>query len=100
MNFRLHRPAPLEDDVLWFFEQMLADHHWGGLVPVATLRAVVRESVPGYRREDFDRALYALETAGKLQLSVAESPSRVPDREGCIEHPRRGLIAWATRAAE
>lgn len=71
-------------------------HRYGGIVPIPDVRAELRR---GGIDDDaaVTAALEALERAWKIDLSVAQSPTQVPDRAAGIERPGRGLLYYVAR---
>ncbi|MBZ0230985.1 MAG: hypothetical protein K8M05_01415 [Deltaproteobacteria bacterium] len=71
-------------------------HRYGGIVPIADVRAELRRG--GYADDAaVTAALEALERAWKIDLSVAQSPTQVADRAAGIERPGRGLLYYVAR---
>ena len=69
----------------------------GGLVPIPELRRALRAR--GVSADDVavTDALLALERDFKIDLSIAQSPTTVPDRALGIERPGRGLLYYVAR---
>jgi hypothetical protein len=69
----------------------------GGLVPIPELRRALRARGVGADDVSVTDALLALERDFKIDLSVAQSPTTVPDRALGIERPGRGLLYYVAR---
>ncbi len=72
-------------------------HRYGGLVPIPDVRAELRRTGVATDDAAVTAALEALERAWKIDLSVAQSPTQVPDRGAGIERPGRGLLYYVAR---
>lgn len=70
----------------------------GGLVALPELRAELRRREVAVDDQAVNAALYELERAWLIDLSIAQSPSAVADRRAGIEDPR-GLVYYVVRRA-
>lgn len=89
--------AALGEAVLAAAAELDARQRLGGLVPIPELRRALRAR--GVNADDaaVTDALLALERDFKLDLSIAQSPTTVPDRALGIERPGRGLLYYVAR---
>jgi hypothetical protein len=96
-------PAPegsardLAAAILTAIADLDARGHYGGLVPIPELRQELRRRGIAAGDDAVTAAIEALELDWTVDLSVAQSPTTVPDRAGGIERPGRGLLYYIAR---
>jgi DNA-binding MarR family transcriptional regulator len=93
-------PAPaveLKPLLLDVVAELDAAHRYGGLVPLPELRRALRGRGVTASDAAVNAALEELEQDFVIDLSIAQSPTTVPDRAAGIERPGRGLVYYVVR---
>ena len=94
---RAASPADLKPLLLEVIAELDAAHRYGGLVPLPDIRQELRRRGVGAPDATVNAALEELERDFAVDLSIAQSPTTVPDRAAGIERPGRGLVYYVVR---
>ena len=87
----------LKPVLLEVIAELDAAHRYGGLVPLPDIRQALRRRGIGAGDASVNAALEELERDYAIDLSIAQSPTTVPDRAAGIERPGRGLVYYVVR---
>jgi hypothetical protein len=94
---RAEPAAELKPVLLEVIAELDAAHRYGGLVPLPEIRQALRRRGVGAADASVNAALEELERDYAIDLSIAQSPTTVPDRAAGIERPGRGLVYYVVR---
>jgi hypothetical protein len=90
-------PGELKPVLLEVIAELDVAHRYGGLVPLPDIRQELRRRGVGASDGSVNAALEELERDFAIDLSIAQSPTTVPDRAAGIERPGRGLVYYVVR---